>query len=129
MAMASMESEACSFKPVPNWVKFHYPYRLHSSGGVPQESGKAHSLLRLPTFSSSWLKAKVLRHSHSTTVSEDGKEHHIASDNGDESSDNGDESAGTEQAVFGLSECKQVKMGLRISGASADSLVAEKQEA
>jgi hypothetical protein len=43
-------------------------------------------------------------------------------------SDNGDELGGTEQAVFGLSVRKQVQMGRRISGASADSLVAEKQE-
>jgi hypothetical protein len=52
----------------------------------------------------------------------DEKEHHMANDNGDKS-------AGTEQAILGRSGRKQVQVGQRISGASAGSLVAEKQEA
>jgi hypothetical protein len=44
-------------------------------------------------------------------------------------SDNSDESAGTKQAIFGRSGLKQVQIGWRISGASAHSLLAEKQEA
>ncbi|PVH67280.1 hypothetical protein DL98DRAFT_523416 [Cadophora sp. DSE1049] len=120
MTAASAESESHSFKSVPGWVKFHYPHRLGSSGGEPQKSEKA---LPLPPLVSpgSWLKGKILCHCYSTTASEDKKGHHMASDNGDES-------AGTEQAAFGQSGWKQVQMGQRISGASADSLVAEKQE-
>ncbi|KAH6708795.1 hypothetical protein BKA61DRAFT_738707 [Leptodontidium sp. MPI-SDFR-AT-0119] len=120
MTAASAESESCSFKSVPGWVKFYYPHRLRSSGGEPQESEKA---LPLPPLVSpgSWLKGKILRRPYSTTGSEDKKGHHMASDSGGES-------AGTEQAAFGQSGWKQVWMGQRISGASADSLVAEKQE-
>jgi len=105
MTMACEESKARSFKSVPGWVKFHYPHRSRSSEEIPQELEKA--LPPLP---------------HSTTASGDEKGHHMASDNGDES-------AGAEQAVFGRSGLKQVQMGWRISGASAHSLLAEKQEA
>ena len=89
---------------------------------MPQESGKELPLPPLPISPSLWLKGKVLRRSHSTISSKDEKEHHMASDNGDKS-------VGTEQAIFGRSGRKQVQMGRRISGASAGSLVAEKQEA
>lgn len=89
---------------------------------MPQESGRELPLPPLPISPSLLLKGKVLRRSHSTTSSTDEKEHHIASDNGDKS-------AGIEQAIFGRSGPKQVQMGRRISGASAGSLVAEKQEA
>jgi len=51
----------------------------------------------------------------------DEKELHMARDHGEKS-------AGTERAVFGQSGRKQVQMGQRISGASAGSLAAEKQE-
>jgi hypothetical protein len=120
--MASAESDGRSIKVVPGWVKPHYPQRLHSGGGVPQESGKGLLLPPLPISPSLWLQRKVLRRSHSTTSSEDEKEHHMASDNDDKS-------AGTGQAIFGRSGRKQVQMGRRISGASAGSLVVEKQEA
>jgi hypothetical protein len=120
--MASAESDARSIKVVPSRVKPHYPLRLHGGGWVPQEPGKEPPLPPLPTSPSRWLKGKVLRRSHSTTSSKDEKEHHTASDNGNKS-------AGTEQAIFGRSGRKQVQMGRRISGASAGSLVAEKQEA
>ena len=89
---------------------------------MPQESGKELPLPPLPISPSLWLKGKVFRRSHSTTSSKDEKEYHLASDNGDKS-------AGTEQAIFRRSGRKQVQMGRRISGASAGSLVAEKQEA
>jgi hypothetical protein len=121
MTMASAESEARSFKYVPGWVKFNYSHRLRSGGEVSQESGKALPPPPLPISPGSWLEAMVFRRSHST-ASEDEKGYRMASDNGDES-------AGTEQAVFGPSGWKQVQMGSRISGASADSLVAEKQVA
>ena len=107
MTLASAESETRSFKSVP--------------GGMPHESEKA---LPLPPFaipSGSWLKPKVLRRSHSTTTSEDEKGRHLVNDSGDEL-------AGTEQSAFGWSRWKQVQMGKRISGASVDSLVVEKQE-
>ena len=120
--MVSADSNARSIKVVPGWVKPHYSLRLHSGGGVPQESGKELPLPPLPISPSLWLKGKVLRRSHSMTSSKDEKEHHMASDNDDKS-------AGTEQATFGRSGRKQIQMGRRISGASAGSLVAEKQEA
>ena len=120
--MASAETDAHSIKAVPGWLKPHYPLRLHSGGGVLQESGKELPPPPLPISPSRWLKRKVLRRSQSTTSSKDEKEHPMASDNGDKS-------AGTEQAIFGRSGRKQVQMGRRISGASAGSLVAEKQEA
>jgi hypothetical protein len=44
-------------------------------------------------------------------------------------SDNRDETAGTEKAVFWPGRCKQAQLGRRISGASADSLVPEKEGA
>jgi hypothetical protein len=88
---------------------------------VAQESVTTLPLSPLPISPCTWSKAKVLRRPRSTTASEDEKGHLMASDNGDEL-------GGTEQAVFGLSVRKQVQMGRRISGASADSLVAEKQE-
>jgi hypothetical protein len=122
MTMAPAESDARSIKVVTGCVKPHYALRLRSGGGVPQESGKELPLPPLPIPPSSWLKGKVLRRSHSTTSSKDEKEHY-------EISDKGDESAGSEQAMFGRSGRKQVQMGRRISGASAGSLVAEKQEA
>ena len=118
--VASAESDARSIKVVPDWVKPHYPLRLHSGGGVPEESGKELPLPPLPVSPNLWLKGKVLRRSHSTTSSKDEKEHHMASDNGDKS-------AGAEQATFGRSGRKQVQMGRRISGASAGSLVAEQE--
>jgi hypothetical protein len=116
--MASTEIDARSI----NVVKPHYLLRLHSGGGVPQESGKELPLPPLPVSPSLWLKGKVFRRSRSTTSSGDEKEYHMANDNGDKS-------AGTEQAIFRRSGRKQVQMGRRISGASAGSLVAEKQEA
>jgi hypothetical protein len=122
MTMASAESDARSIKVVPGWVNPHYALRLRSGGGVPQKSEKELPLPPLSISPSSWLKGKILRRSHSTTPSEDEKEHHMTSAKGDES-------AGTEQAMFGQSGRKQVQMGRRISGASAGSLVAEKQEA
>lgn len=115
--MASEESESRSFKSMPRWVKFHYPHRSRSGGVVPQGSWKA--LPPLPISPGSCLKAEVLRRSHSTTASEDEKGQHMASDNGDE--------PGSKQPVFGRSGWKQVQMGRRISGASADSFVVEKQ--
>ena len=95
MTMASVESEAHSFKSVPGWVKFHYSDERRV-GGVSYESGKALPLSPLPTPPSSWLKAKVLRRSHSTTTSEGEERRQMASDNGDES-------AGAEQVAFGRS--------------------------
>jgi hypothetical protein len=122
MTLASEESEARSLKSVPSWVKFHYPHRLRSGAGLPQESRSGHPVSPLPISPGSWLKAKVPHRSHSTTASEDEKGHRMASDHSNES-------AATEQVVFGLSGWKQVQMGRRISGASAHSLLAEKQEA
>ncbi|KAF8847613.1 hypothetical protein BDZ45DRAFT_316156 [Acephala macrosclerotiorum] len=120
MTMASTQSEARSFKSVPGWVKFHYSHRLCNGGGRPEESGTA---LPVPTPSpGSWLMAKLHHRSQPMTASEDEKGHRMASDNGNEL-------AGTEQVVFGPSGWKQVQMGRRISGASAHSLLAEKQEA
>jgi hypothetical protein len=120
--MASAESDAHSIKVAPGWVKPNYLLRLRSGGGVPQESEKELPLPPLPVSPNLWLKGKVLRRSYSTASSKDEKEHHMASDSGDKS-------AGTEKATFGRSGRKQVQMGRRISGASAGSLVAEKQEA
>jgi hypothetical protein len=98
-------------------MKFHYPHSLRSGGGVTQESEKTLSLSSLPISPVTWSKTKVLH--RSTTASEDEKGHHMASDNSNELG----------QAVFRLSGRKQVQVGPRISGASADSLVAEKQVA
>jgi hypothetical protein len=122
MTTASTESDAHSTKVVPGLAKPHYLLRLHSGGGVPQESEKELPLPPLPVSPSLWLKGKVLRRPHSTTSSKGEKEYHMESDNSDKS-------AGTERATFGRSGRKQVQMGQRISGASAGSLVAEKQEA
>ena len=121
MTMASTESKARSFKSVPKWVKFHYPDGLRRGKEVPNRSEKALPLPPLPISPGSWFKAKVLRHSHLTTTSEDKKGRHIVSEHGDKS-------VGTEQAAFERSGWKQVQVGQRISGASVDSLVAEKQE-
>jgi hypothetical protein len=79
MTIASEESEARSFKSVPGWVKFHYPHGSHSGGGAPREPWKV--LPPLPISPGSWLKAKLLRRSHSTTASEDERGPHMASDN------------------------------------------------
>jgi hypothetical protein len=121
--MASTESvaESRSVKSVPGWVKFHYPHRLRSGGGGPPESRKASALPPLPLSPGSWLNAKVLRRSHLTTASEDKMRRHLARGNGEKS-------AGTENAVFRQSKRKHVQIGQRISGASAGSLMAEKQE-
>jgi hypothetical protein len=118
--MASTQSEARSFKSVPGWVKFHYPHRLYNGEGGPAESRTA---LPIPTPTpGSWLIAKLHHRSQPMTASEDERGHRKASDNGNEL-------AGTEQVVFGPNGWKQVQMGQRVSGASAHSLLVEKQEA
>jgi hypothetical protein len=119
--MASAESDSRSTKVVPRWVTPHHLRRLRNGEGVPQESGKELPLPPSPILSSSWLKGKVFRRSRSTTPWKDEKELHMAHDYGEKS-------AGTEQAVFGQSGRKQLQMGKRISGASAGSLAAEKQD-
>jgi hypothetical protein len=120
ITMTSTESEARSIKSAPGWLKFHYPHRSRN-GDVPQGPGKALPPPSLPIPPGSRDMAEVLHRSHSTTTSEDEKGHHMESDCDSES-------AGTKQAVFGPSEWKQVQIGQRISGASASSLVAEKQK-
>jgi hypothetical protein len=118
--IASGESETRSFKSVPGWVKFHYPRTSCNDGGGSRGSYPA---LPAPQAISpgSWLKAKILRRSQSTTTS--GEEREPLTE-----SDIGEESAGTESPILGPSGWKQIQQGHRISCESADSFVAEKQE-
>jgi hypothetical protein len=116
----SEESETRSFKSVPGWVKFHYPRISRNDGGGSRES---YAPLPAPQAISpgSWLKAKILRRSQSTTAS--GEKEEPCSE-----SDTGEELASTESPVLGPSGCKQAWHSYRASCESADGLVAEKQE-
>ena len=98
--MASEASETRSSKSVPGLVKFHYPCRSHPNRELPRDSSMP---LPAPQAVSPglWLKAKVLRRSHSTTTSEEKEGYRMGSDNGDES-------GGMEEIGVGLSGWKQV---------------------
>lgn len=117
----SKESKAHSFKSIPEWVKFHYPRgSKRSAPEAHRESQK--TLPSLPNSPSSWLN--IFRRSHATTAttsSEDERGPHRASGISGVS-------AGSKRAVFWVGGWKQTQSGPRISGASAPSLTAEKQE-
>ncbi|KIX05839.1 uncharacterized protein Z518_03812 [Rhinocladiella mackenziei CBS 650.93] len=74
---ASAERDARLIKGTPGRAKPHSPSRLRTSIGVPQGSEKELPLPPLPLLPSpsispsSWLRAKVLRRSQSTTTSKD----------------------------------------------------------
>ncbi|KAE9373558.1 hypothetical protein N431DRAFT_534992 [Stipitochalara longipes BDJ] len=119
-SLASEDSDARSFKSVPGWVKFHYPHRSRNEITVSQRPAPA---LVAPQAISpgSWLKAKILRRSHSTVASaEEGDFHSV---NG-----HGDELGSTESPVAGPGGLKQAQVALGRSYESTDSLVPEKQE-
>jgi hypothetical protein len=74
-----------------------------------------------PILPSSWLKAKILRRSQSTTASTEKRESQTGSDIGDEP-------ASIESPVLGPSGWKQTQVGLRTSCESVKSLMVEIQE-
>lgn len=118
--LAPVESGTHSFKSMPGWVRFHYPRREPNDSTALREPLTPHHAPP-PISPGSWLKAKILRSSQSTTASTEKRESQTGSDIGDEP-------ASIESPVLGPSRWKQTQVGLRTSCESVKSLMVEIQE-